>query len=174
MKTWQKLAAGGALAAAIMGALTGTMEGTRYTPYRDVGGVGTACEGVTHGIDMRHTYTPAECSVLDQRERAVALAVVERTLRQPATEAQKAAFGDFIYNEGAGTWQQSSMLRDFNEGKANKACGDLMLYVCVRTDTKNGAEAGGLCYSTKRPMRFVRGLQVRRQYEYELCMQGVH
>lgn len=172
MKTWQKLSAGGALAAVIMGSLTGTMEGTRHTPYRDVGGVGTACEGVTHGIDMGHTYTPAECAALDQRERAVALAVVERTLRQPATEAQKAAFGDFIYNEGAGTWQQSSMLRDFNHGDRHKSCADLMRYVCIRVPAGSGDKLAP-CSTRDHHMRFVRGLQVRRQYEHELCVQGM-
>lgn len=169
MRPWQRKAAAGATAAVIAASFIGSMEGTRYVPYRDVGGVATVCQGVTHGIDFHRTYTPAECAVLDQRERAIALAVVKHTVRRPITEPQKAAAAGFIYNEGAGTWDRSSMLRDFNRGDTKKACRDFLLYVCVRTPKWKGNSTGP-CKTADRHMKYVSGLDVRRHDEYDLCV----
>jgi len=169
MKPWQKKAAAGATAAVIAASLVGAMEGTRYVPYRDVGGVATVCQGVIRGIDLHHTYTPDECAALDQRERNIAMQVVAHTIRHPVTEPQKAAATDFIYNEGAGTWDRSSMLRDFNRGDTKKACRDFLLYVCVRVPKGKG-NATGPCWTSDHHMIFVNGLNVRRHEEYDLCV----
>lgn len=157
LKRWQKLAASGASALAIAGAMTAAFEGMRYHVYGDVGGVPTVCQGVTAGslppgvtIDPKHTYTPAECVLLDSYAEHKAQAGVQASVTVPLTQPQLAAFTDFAYNVGIGAWLRSTARADLNAGRYRDACDQLLRWVY----------AGG---------RKQRGLEIRRQAEWQLC-----
>ena len=73
-------AGGGALAIAAV--LIPNLEGNSYTPYRDVGGVWTVCNGIT-GPDVIQgkTYTQKECDALLQKHLRPYARSVERSVR---------------------------------------------------------------------------------------------
>ena len=146
---WLKKAVIGASAAVIMASLTSYMEGIRLTPYGDVGGTPTVCEGLTN-VPMHH-YTREQCSVLDSLQRTHELTFIKRTTTVPLTNAQLAAFADFTYNVGEGAWSHSTARRFVNEGRVSAGCAELLRWVY----------AGGV----KQP-----GLVNRRKAEYQLCI----
>ena len=146
---WLKQAAIGASAAVIMASLTSYMEGIRLTPYGDVGGTPTVCEGLTQ-VPMR-TYSAEECSVLDSLQRTKELEFVKKTTKVKLTNSQLAAFADFTYNVGEGAWLNSTARRLVNEGKVSEGCEQLLRWVW----------AGG---------KKVPGLLNRRKAEYQLCI----
>lgn len=150
-KPWIRKALLGASAGIILSSLVQYEEGIRYTPYRDVGGVPTVCEGITHDIKFNHKYTPAECKFLDDASDQRDLDVVKRTVKVSLTQAQIAAFADFIHNAGAGAWERSTLLKMLNAGNIKGACYQLLRW----------KYAGG---------KVVRGLEIRRQNELQLCL----
>ena len=83
-------AGGGALAIAAV--LVPSLEGNSYTPYRDVGGVWTVCNGIT-GPDVIQgkTYTQKECDALLQKHLQPYARSVERSVKVPSNAYQKAA-----------------------------------------------------------------------------------
>lgn len=131
-------------------------EGTRYTPYKDIGGVLTVCDGHT-GRDIRPktVYTPKECTaLLDQDATKAAegiLAVSPALAKRPY---QLAAAISFTYNVGVTAYAKSSVRRDFDAGRLKSGCTDLLKYTY----------AGG---------QFSQGLLNRRKEEYAICMKGL-
>ncbi|OWT62028.1 lysozyme [Candidimonas nitroreducens] len=128
--TLLRLIATGAPAVLIAAALIGHSEGTRYTPYRDVGGVLTVCEGHT-GPDVIEgkTYTPGECATLRNRDIAAAEAAVDRLVKVPISTTERAALIDFAYNAGAGNLARSTLLRKLNAGDHAGACAEYRRWV---------------------------------------------
>lgn len=143
--------AAGASAIAIAGLLIPHAEGTRYTPYRDVGGVWTVCEGHT-GPDVvpGRQYTPGECATLRNRDIAAADAQVSRLVKVPISTTERAALIDFVYNVGAGRLATSTLLRKLNAGDHAGACAEYHRWVL----------AGGQARA---------GLVTRREIEAWLC-----
>lgn len=145
-----------ALAALIMSQFTPIWEGRSLTPYQDVVGVWTVCEGETR-VEMR-AYTEEECNALSKEMyEEFAGHVLQVT---PGIEDQPfmlAAFADTAINVGKGAYNRSSMRREFLRGNYREACRSLQKYVF----------AGG---------RKWRGLELRRLGDrsrigsYEVCM----
>ncbi len=101
----QKLVAaagGGAIAitAALLGG-AGGLEGTVYTPYRDVGGVWTVCTGHT-GPDIipGRRYTRAECDALLAKDLAPVKREVDADVKVPIGDYMRASMYSFAYNVG--------------------------------------------------------------------------
>lgn len=116
------------------------------------GDIPTICYGETHGIRLGDHRDDKECKVL-LRTRVVQIFIQLVVLIEvPADVERWAAFIDFVYNEGIGTFKKSSILRDLNAGRGDEACDDLTKYVY----------AGG---------RRLPGLVRRRQAERALCLQ---
>lgn len=145
------LAAMGAGAITIAGIMVSWHEGIRYTPYRDVGGVWTVCEGHT-GPDVvpGKTYTPGECTALKDRDLAKADAIVQRLVKVPLTDPARAALIDFVFNMGEGNFARSTLLRKLNAGDYVGACREYRRWVYA---------AG----------QRLRGLENRREAEEWLC-----
>jgi len=141
----------GAGAIAIAGVTTNWFEGTRYTPYRDVGGIWTVCEGIT-GPDVvaGKTYTAGECATLKNRALVAADRQVSRLVKVPITDTERAALIDFVYNVGAGKLASSTLLRKLNAGDHAGACGEY----------KRWAYAAG---------KKLKGLENRREVSEWLC-----
>lgn len=146
-----RLLAGGVSALAIAGALRSHYEGDLRTPYQDVNGVWTVCEGHT-GPDVLpgKTYTDGECATLADRDSAKADAAVTRLVKVSLSTAERAALIDFVFNVGEGNFARSTMLRKINAGDRVGACNEYKRWVY----------AGGRRYQ---------GLANRREAEEWLC-----
>lgn len=153
MPSWRKLAASGASGLLIAGALAAHFEGERLTPYRDVGGVWTWCDGHTTGVKPGDVATHELCARLLSHDMSQADAGIARCIRRPMTNAQRGAFDDFAYNEGVGRFCRSTIVRRFNAGDVKGACAALLWY-------------------TKADRKTLPGLVKRRREEYGLCMMG--
>lgn len=132
-------------------------EGTRYTPYEDIVGVLTVCQGYT-GKDIvrgRH-YTPSECKQLLSKELEVHSRGVYNCVNVPLNQHQFDAFVLFTYNVGVNAFCTSnSVLRPLNQGDYKAACDGLLKWVY----------AGG---------KYSQGLYNRRVYERKMCLGELH
>lgn len=142
----------GAVGATLI-ASTALWEGTRYTPYEDVVGVLTVCQGYAGKDVIRgKRYTPQECKALLERELVSHGMGVLKCTKVPLTQYQYDAFTLFTYNVGVNAFCTSkSVLKPLNEGNYQAACDGLLKW----------KYAGG---------KEVRGLYLRRVYERKMCM----
>ena len=152
-KPWLKITGGSAIA--IASALGMYFEVTRYTAYKDIGGVPTICTGETKGVYLGMTATPAECAAMFQGSMSHALQNVDDHLKVLVPETRRAAMADLDYNIGDAAFNRSSVLRKINEGYTLQGCNDMLLYIY----------AGG---------KKSQGLLNRRQAEQALCLQGLN
>jgi lysozyme len=145
----------GVVAATALFNFTPPFEDTKYTTYRDMGGVLTYCTGATENAAWGKTYTPAQCRAqldrdLERHAAGIAMCIPLARL----TDGQKVAFVDVAYNIGVSGFCGSSMARRTNAGDMVGACNALLMWNKV----------GG---------KEVRGLTRRRQAERELCLKGL-
>lgn len=161
MPNWKQFVGGGAVATAV--AVGGYFEGERLIAYHDPGnGTPTICDGETHGVFMGMTATHEQCQALLANGMQKEVDYVRKELIRPAGDDVLAAFGDFTYNEGEGTFFGSSMRRDWNLGRYTTSCDDLHHFTGVYVTT-NG----------QRSYKVLPGLQTRREIEYRICMEGI-
>jgi len=148
------LAAAGSGAAVLASLMVTDLEGVRYEPYWDVAGIMTVCYGHT-GADIiaNKRYTPDECRAMLERDLRPFARAVERSVKVPTTEYQKAALISFSYNVGVSAFEHSSLLRNLNAGQYQQACDGLKQWIY----------AGG---------RQWQGLINRRTVEHEVCTWG--
>lgn len=146
------VAGGGALAIAAV--LIPDLEGVRYESYYDVAGVLTVCYGHT-GTDIIRdkTYSKAECRAMLDKDLVPFARSVERSVKVPASEYQRAALISFSYNVGIRAFENSSLLRKLNAGDYVGACDGLRQWIY----------AGGKQW---------RGLMNRREVEHAVCTWG--
>lgn len=127
------------------------LEGVRYTPYYDVVGVLTVCYGHTgKDIVKGKKYTPAECKAMLDKDLQPFAKSVERSVKVPESEYQKAALISFSYNVGVSAFERSSLLRNLNAGNYQAACDGLKAWI----------------YAGKKQWK---GLINRRDIEHEVC-----
>lgn len=145
-------------------------EGTRLKPYLDVGGVPTACSGVTGpevtaAYQQGRVFSAVECAHMD----AVAVAKHERALRAAIADPVEAtipdmtmaAFISWTYNIGPNAAERSTLVRLVNAGKLREACEQLPRWVRVK-----GAVLAGL------ENRRWRG-DAQRISERDMCLIGI-
>lgn len=144
--------AGGAMAIAAV--LIPSLEGVEYKPYRDVVGVLTVCYGHT-GADIipGKTYTEAECKAMLNKDLVPFVRSVERSVKVPTSEYQKAALISFSYNVGVKAFESSTLLKKLNAGDSAGACDEM----------RRWNRAGGKVW---------KGLINRREIEREICNWG--
>lgn len=128
-------------------------EGTRNVPYRDIAGVLTVCQGHTGpDVVVDKTYSTGECAALEDQDVSKAAAgVLSVSPHLQYHPIQLAAAISFSYNVGVGTYANSSVANYFNTGNFQAACSALLQYT----------KAGG---------KYSRGLDLRRQAEYKICI----
>lgn len=125
------------------------------TPYQDIVGVWTVCDGVT-GPDVvpGRQYSEAECNALVADAVAKHLRGLAVCIHRPLADNEWVALGSWVYNVGVPTACRSTLVRMVNAGRpAAEWCKQLL-----RWDY-----AGG---------RKVKGLTRRRQAEYQVCIGG--
>ncbi|SQJ21908.1 Phage-related lysozyme (muraminidase) [Serratia rubidaea] len=145
-------ASGGAVAIAAV--LIPDLEGIRYEPYYDVAGVLTVCYGHTGAdIVLGKKYTEAECKAMLDKDLVPFARSVERSVKVPVSQYQRAALISFSYNIGTHAFENSSLLRKLNAGDYSGACDGLRQWIYA-----NG--------------KSWRGLMNRREIEHAVCSWG--
>jgi lysozyme len=127
-------------------------EGVRYRAYHDIGNIMTVCSGHTGpDVVVGKVYTPDQCKALTLRDAQIAAdGVLKYSPNLINHPKQLASAISFSYNVGVGTYEHSSVRRDFNASKFSQGCDDLLKY----------DRAGGV-YSV--------GLHNRRLEEWKIC-----
>lgn len=142
----------GTLAVAV--AVVGYFEGRSLVAYADPVGIPTICDGYTHGIKLGDAATPEQCDQLTQREVSKALTTVDQSVPARLPDPVRVALASFVYNVGAGAYGGSTLLRKLRAGDIAGACRELPRWVYARG-------------------RKLRGLEIRRAAEMEICLSGV-
>lgn len=121
-------------------------EGNERVPYLDVGGVPTACGGIT-GPDITKAYhagyvfTDAECRALNEDHVALHAESAQRLITfRPVPDLTMAAFISFHYNVGPGAFASSTLRKKANAGDLRGACEQLSRWVKVGNVVVRGLE----------------------------------
>lgn len=136
-----------------------SFEGRETTPYRDIGGVWTACDGDTHNIDPTHKYTQQECverlfSQLDAHNNGLIKCMPG--LAQ-APEHVHAGILDLGYNNGVGAVCRSSIAAKVQAKNYAAACAVIPSF--YKAAGKDCHIRSNKCY----------GIINRREWELALC-----
>lgn len=146
----------GTVAAATLITFTGTFEGLRTETYRDPVGVKTVCYGETNP-ELAYdgaSYTVEECrDMLASSLVTYAEAVKGCTPGIFDTPEIFIPAIDLAYNIGGAGYCKSTAARLFNQKRYAEGCKAMTRFV----------------YAKKKKLP---GLIIRREAEYELCMQG--
>lgn len=151
------IAAGGATAAlAIATAFVTSYEGERTTPYFDSVGVQTVCRGETHVIMRKYTHDECEAMTIERVKE------FQDYVKQSTPGIEKypytwASFTSFAYNNGQGTYSNSSVRRLYNQGEYIAACRFIRNY-----NKAGGQVLTGLVYRRNGHLNIIG--------EYELCL----
>lgn len=128
-------------------------EGRELTPYYDIVGVLTWCDGETRGTPKAR-YTEAECDAITAKAVIEFATAIAPCLPPVLPDPTRAAFISAAYNIGSGAFCKSTMSRRAKAGDIRGACEALTMW----------NKAGG---------RVVRGLTNRRAAERKLCLSGL-
>ena len=148
-----------ATVAAILVPLCAGFEGYASKVYVDYVGTGhplTWCYGETKADGpvppLNKVFTKAECTQeLETKLRTVYAPAIEKCIHVPMPPHREAALVDAAYNLGPGAICNGPIARNLNAGNVAAGCRALLGY-----DHASG--------------RVVKGLQRRRQAEYQLCI----
>jgi GH24 family phage-related lysozyme (muramidase) len=146
-----------ALVAALLFALTGA-EGRKLTPYRDIAGIWTVCDGITgKAVIPGKTYTNAECDRLGQEYVAKMLADMGQCVGGEYPFHVVKAFGHFAYNTGTPAFCRSTAAKKLRAGDIPGACAQISNWTFV---------AGKDC---RDPKNKCAGIVKRREWERATC-----
>lgn len=108
------------------------LEGRKYVPYRDTGGVWTVCDGITGpAVVPGRRYSDGECDDL----LAIALgrenAAINACIKAPLEDHERAAWLLFAHNVGTNAFCRSTAAKLINTGRNHEACAQLDRWVFV-------------------------------------------
>lgn len=132
------------------------VSGRQYLDaYLDIVKVPTACDGITGGIKMGQRYTPAQCTLMLERDLVDhAQGVIDCAPVLYGREAQVVAAVSLAYNIGVRRFCGSTAARLFRARQWRAACDAMLAW----------KYAGG---------RIVPGLVARRAREHALCVKDL-
>lgn len=120
-----------ALVAALLFALTGA-EGRKLTPYKDIAGIWTVCDGITgKAVVPGRKYTNAECDRLGQEYVQKMLADMGQCVKGEYPLHVIKASGHFAYNVGTPAFCRSTMAKKLNAGDVPGACAEISKWTFV-------------------------------------------
>ncbi len=128
------LIAAGASAPQILDQFLDEKEGNHTKAYRDGSGIWTICRGATV-VDGKPVIpgmklSKEKCAQVNAIERDKALAWVERNIKVPLTEPQKAGIASFCpYNIGPGKCFPSTFYKRLNAGDRKGACESIRWWI---------------------------------------------
>jgi|SRR5690554_5771611 len=159
------IAAGASVVLAAAGTFIGTHEGEVRHVYGDVGGVSTYCFGGTQRI-TKQEFTEHECTEQLLADTQYALEHVQKEVQREMPLSVQVAMTSATYNAGVGAFSRSPMLPYLKEGRWEDACAALI----APWKTSKGVARGWRATVNLEPHR---GLENRRQAEYEVCIQDL-
>jgi len=159
------ISAGAGVALAGAGAFIGVHEGEVRQVYGDVGGVSTYCFGGTQRI-TKQEYTAHECTEQLLQDTQYALEFVQAKVGRDMPGSVQVAMTSATYNAGVGAFSRSPMLPHLKAGHWEDACAALV----APWKTSKGVARGWRATVNLEPHR---GLENRRQAEYEVCTQDL-
>lgn len=146
-------------------------EGYRGEAHIPVpGDVPTIGYGETKGVRIGDRTDPVRALVRLQASADEYAQAVRRCAPVPMHQYEFSAFVSLTYNIGQGAFCASSIPAQLAAGNYAAACETIMSYVCGPATEATRAKPGQRCYSTKKPLRVIRGLENRRQAEYRECI----
>lgn len=159
----------GAPATLILDQFLNEKEGNSLTAYRDGSGIWTICRGATlvdgKPVLQGMKLTQTKCDQVNAKERDAALAWVDRNIKVPLTEPQKAGIASFCpYNIGPGKCLPSTFYSRLNAEDRKGAC------EAIRWWIKDG---GRDCRLTKGQANGCYGQVERRDQESALVCWGL-
>jgi lysozyme len=137
------------------------VSGPQYLKaYLDIADIPTACDGLTKGVQIGQTYTPAQCTAkLEEALIEHAAGVMRCTpglaLGTPRRDNVRFAAISMAYNIGVAGWCGSTARKLVDAGKIRAACDAFLPW--------DKARVGG-------KLRPVKGLTLRRQRERAECL----
>lgn len=161
--------AGAALIAATL--LIVPHEGERLKAYLDPPQVPTICWGHTHNVFIGQVAVYSQCQAFLKEDIATKERCIDKVLRVPMSDMRKAAWLSFTFNVGCGAFQNSTALKDINSGAGERACNDMLAWVCYTVPDGTGA-AKGACGTKKRNKSISKELMRRRLDERAVCLKG--
>lgn len=115
------------------------LEGRVYVPYLDISGVLTVCDGHTGPDIVRgKTYTDPECDSLLRSDLKEVQIQVDRLVKVPLQEYQRAALYSFAFNVGTRAFAASTLLLKLNTGDYNGARDELSRWIFARGQIHKG------------------------------------
>ena len=144
---------------AIVAALQGSEKRVHTTYWDALGGVYTACAGVTGpGVVPGKTYTDAECEAMEVGYVRTMLAHMGRCVTAELEFYEIKAWGHFAYNVGTANFCRSTAARLLNQGKNKEACAQIAKWRFIKG--KDCAVRANRCY----------GIVTRRAWEESTCL----
>lgn len=127
-------AAAGATATSTQGlTLIQQMEGYSPTAYSDAGGQGDSLIGYGHQITSADTIgssiDPVTGEQLLESDVGGVDSAINSLVTQPLTQGQYDALSDFVYNEGASAFANSTLLQDLNAGNVSGAAQEFSRWI---------------------------------------------
>jgi len=141
------------------------LEGEVREVYHDVGGVATVCLGSTV-FKNKGTYTAEECAELYFEDATRFYQAVKEDSPEDTPESVLVAKSSVAYNVGTRGYMQSPMRPLVQAGAYRAACEAIV----APWVTSKGVAKG---YRATVQLRPHRGLENRRQKEYEHCVSGL-
>lgn len=136
------------------------MEGCRLKAYQCSADRWTAGLGHTEGIEADTQITLIQAADYFIQDVAKAERVVNRAIKQPASQGEFDMMVSFVFNLGAGNFNRSTLLKQFNTGMNEQACNQYLRWVYVN---------GNDCRIDKNNCE---GIVNRRDIEKNVCLYG--
>lgn len=138
-----------------------TLEGMHTHPYLDIGGVPTACTGITQNVDMNKIYTVPECQKLLTQQIQLKQPALLKCINVPIKQNEYDAYTIMAFNIGTGAFCGSSTVKQLNLGNHLAAC---KLIATGPTGKPNWSYVNG---------KYVQGLYNRRVFERDMCLKDL-
>jgi lysozyme len=160
-KPTSNAAKGAGIVAALLASLA-VWEGSKQVPYRDHIGVLTVCRGIT-GPDVIEgkRYSASECEALETKHIERMLARMDKCVTVPMKDGELLAYAHFTYNVGEAAFCRSTLVKKLNAGQHGAACNEMRKWTW----------AGGK--DCRDPKNRCAGLPRRRDYETQMCLEGL-
>ena len=146
-------------------AINTTADFEGYVPegYVDPVGIPTKCWGDTRNVIVGHEYSFEECSRSLNEHMVELVRPLTRCIRDFADlpDKTKAAIASMTYNIGSGAMCKSSIVKKLNAGDLEGACKRMKEIYKYARDRRTNEKVE------------LRGLRIRRNYEGDMCLQGL-
>jgi len=152
-------------------------EGRVLTPYYDMAGILTDCDGNTKDVKIGNFRSDVECDKITSENALDFGNNVADHLQIIVPQKTFTSHVRFSYNIGKNAYNSSTTLKLTNRGDIAGGCEAMMKFICYKPtldDTTPRVKIQGQpCYSKNHDHAVSNGLKLRRQREKKQCLQGL-